>query len=1059
MSHLLLLWAATAAAAPGLPSFLQTREGMSPQERTAVELFRRLDLSAHGLDSAVRKLKQRDYAGALALWRDAAVQRLRTHDFGHFGWHGYKGHPRPVTLAKYYCGAASEEDLRKWHPKLTLANGSSARITTGNFEDPLPSLAYCYWQSGDPLYMRRALELMDDFCSTNQAEFWRRFRGRLDGEQVPTEPALAEWRLNVNALECGWRLKNFMQTLAGLAKCMGTDRPADWDDVLRPCLEPTRPEQLDAFSPERLARVAISGYEHHAGRLLWFCLHPGAVPNQRATGLKALLMLNIIFPNFSEAPQLSELRDMAYSEMVESNFLPDGGSLEQSFNYNSADMKGLEEVAALYGTDNPPHFVKTMLQKAAARRAVSDGLRDPLAGLPQVGNGHAVMGKSIWSDEAAAQRYLESVNPGGKTAATPQPYLSKAYPYSGFYALREGWGIKDLYLFFMNGRPQRGHSMRDSLAVQVTAYGRQMVACGGSPTYGSHRNDDAKGADFYLSEKSSLKNNTVIVDGKSQAKNAPTAMVAPQTPVKSRFHTSEHFDLVDGRYALGYETPDNKNRQLDMSVEHERTVVFVREAKLWVVIDRMSAAGAKEHRYTQIWNFMPYVEDTDTRKSAAGFRPEQFAMDARQRRFGTTDAEGPNIEFIHFGPRQVEYRKYFGDREKWLGWYARGIGDAIPAVDVHANWRSTHGDTLVTLLVPRDKGTESPVASAQSLDRPDAGLAGFTSQLRNGAKLSVLCAGAAQALRLGDFRAQAQALVLYESSDKTAGMVRGGRELALPNGEKLACETDCFEFSRDGKGRWTLSPTRFPEVPRILPPPQPVLAMRDHPPVTIESGSEPAEVRYTLDGRDPDAASPAYREPLRLTADTTVKARYSRRGRPLPLVATRHYRAFRYRLRAPDRLDSAGLEPGLRYCYAKRPRWSRLYDLMKEAEYKPLEAGKCDSIALRPRDKLKRGQAAVVFTGFLNIPRDGIYTFHVKARDGVYLFICNPERDLELPAAARCTYLNGEGHGSAALKAGYHKIQIAYKKSADSDVMAAEVQGPGISRRPLPAEWCFRERE
>ena len=1015
-----------------------------------------LDLAGPELAAVREAVDRGDSDGALALWRDQAVRRLRERDFGRFGWHGYKGHPRPVALAKYYCGTATEAELRKWQPAVVGTDGRTARITAGNLEEPFPSFVFCYWQTGDPRYLRRAFELMADFCTTNQPEYWKRFRAALDGTPVPDDPPLDDWRLNLNALTCGWRWKNVMQVMAGMAKCLGPDKPGAWDDILAPRTGPVPRERLDLVPPEMLATIALSGYEHHAGRLLWFCLRPGAVPNQRSTGLKALAMLNLVFPGFRKAPQLAELIDRAYGEMLGSNFLPDGGSLEQSLNYNHEDMRGLEEVAALY-TGAGPSFVRTMLARAAARRAVDDRLQTPLGGLPQVGNSHVVLGQDVWSSPGAAARFLESSDVKGRTAVRPQPFLSVACPYSGFYVMRSGWEMRDLYLFFMNGRPQRGHSMRDALSVQVTAYGRQMVVCGGPPTYGTPRNDDAKGATFYLSEASSLKCNTVLVDGKSQAKHGPQFSVAPRTPVASRWHSSSAFDVVDGRYTLGYETPDKDDRRLDASVEHERTVVFVRAAGLWVVLDRLARTAPGDHRYTQVWNFMPNVRDSEGRVQVAGFGADQFRLSPAERRFGTVDPAGPNIEFIHFGPGELEYRKHFGDRDRWLGWYARGIGDAVPAVDVHVTWSSRDADMLLTLLVPRDAEQPSPVVASRPVGDLAQGVSGLECELRGGSRLSMVAARQPRDLATAGFQARADLLLVWRRNGNSAGIVRGGRQLLSPSGDRLVSDSDCFEFSTGPAGECRVAPIFLPVVPEVLPAPRSVLAMSDHPPVTLAGAEGDLSIRYTTDGREPRRASALYRGPIRLAGETTVKARFFRRGKPLPLTAVRRYRLWRWSLRAPDRTDGAGLEPGLRYAYAKRDRWSRLYDLMKEAEHRPMDSGRCDSLGFRPADRLTEGQAALVFDGYLRVPRDGVYTFHVTCRDGMFLFIRNPDRDLELPAVALCSYRDGQGEGSAGLEAGYHQIRVGYKKSGDSDGVEVRVSGPGIASRPLPAEWLYRQ--
>lgn len=1016
--------------------------------------LQRLELTRPDLKPVKVAVDAGRYDAALGLWRDRVVARLRARDFGEYGWHSYKPHPRPVALAMYYAGTATPEQVKQWQPKLAGTDGLKARLTEGNFEEPFPSLVYCYWKTGEPVYLTRAVDLVTDFCATNQPEYWRRYQAKLAGQEVPDDPPLADWRLNVNALDAGWRLKNILMTLAGFAKCFGADQADDWMQVLKPVTGQPDRAKLDLLDPQQLAVIAVSGYEHHVGRLLWFCLHSGAVPNQRSTGLKALAMLVLTFPDFKTAPQLTELLEQAYTELLDHSFLPDGGSLEQSFNYNEEDMAGLEQVASLFGQDQPD-LVARMRDRADARRLVSAGLRTPLGGTPQVGNSHQHPGVDVWSSEEAARKYLDGLREQGE-APDPPAFESVAYPYSGYYAMRDGWGLKDCFLFFMNGRPQPGHSMRDNLSVQVTAYGRQLVVCGGPPTYGMFRGDDAKGADGYLSEASSFKCNVVLVDGKSQAKDGPRFRTAPQTPVMSRWHTSANFDLVDGLYDLGYETADKQDRQLDHTVSHGRTVIFVRSAKLWVVIDRLKDQQQGDHRYSQVWNFPPYCEDQDARNAFAGFTEQQVAVDAESRSFGTADPNGPNLEFRQFGPAHLTYDKYYGDREKWLGWYARGIGDATPAVDLHASWQEGEGGLLVTILAPRDVGQESPLAEVTSLDDPVSGLAGFRCRLRSGADLALLATAEPQPLALQGLRATADTLLVQRDGDLVRGLVRGGDSLAA-GGRTVVTNHGCFEFNQQAGAEWQSTPIFIPSVPTLVPDPQPVLRMTDHPPVSI-AGPAGLAIRYTLDGSDPTVKSPVYAEPLQLTRETTVKARLFRGDVPLPLVATRVYRPWRWSSRQPDRTDATGLEPGLRYAYAKRPSWSRLYDLTKDAEFQPLETGLCEDLTARPKDKLTGGQGGMVFTGYLKLPKPGIYTFYVAAQDGVRLFLYNPQRDLELPAVAECNYLTHEGHGSAALQAGLHQLEIAYKKTHDGDPLTVEVAGPGLPRQPLPTEWLFRRQ-
>ena len=75
---------------------------------------------------------------------------------------------------------------------------------------------------------------------------------------------------NTNGLMAGWRLKNIMQILAGMTKCLGQDKSKTWDDVLKPAKGTLTSEQLNLIEPVKLAQIAQSGYIQYAPKLMRF---------------------------------------------------------------------------------------------------------------------------------------------------------------------------------------------------------------------------------------------------------------------------------------------------------------------------------------------------------------------------------------------------------------------------------------------------------------------------------------------------------------------------------------------------------------------------------------------------------------------------------------------------------------------------------------------------------------------------------------------------------------------------------------------------------------------
>lgn len=1048
---------------------------LQAQTPVAERLLAALDLTRPDLAEVAALARQGQADAALARWRDLALVRLRAHDLGVYGWHGYVRHPRPKRHVEYLCGLMTREKFLSeptnldfidiyglagppddappahWFTDWTAIDdwGSPAL----NAMDPsrhqgftdyvtfrfMTAFVGRFWESDDDVYLRKALAIMADFARQNHDGFWHDYHTKGIGDEQVRTTYRADWRLNTNQLGTASRLVNWERILAGMAKCLGPGKPADWDKVLQPVNQPLTPAQAARVPADWLAEIALSILQQHVDPLLWFAVEPGAVPNQRAEGLKALAYAAGLFPEFKATRQLEEYVERGYTEMLESNFLPDGGSLEQSFNYNQQDKEGLDELLRFYG-DDAPAFAARIAAKVAARGAVDDGLRDPLGGLPQVGNQHVVPGHDVWSSPKAAQQWLDAAIEG-KEPVVPQPYTSVAFPYSGFYAMRGGWELTDPYLFFMAGRPQRGHSMRDCNAVQITCYGRQMVVAAGPPTYGMFRTPEAKGADFYLSEQSGFKVNSVLVDGRCQARDAVSAARAYRTPVPALWHTSPRFDLVRNTYDLGYDRrADGEKAEADHSVAHERTVIFCKAAGLWLLRDRMIRKDDQRHEYTQVWNFPPPVENERYDRSRAGFTKAQIELDQPQATFGTNDPQGPNVTFAHFGAAALRYQVYEGHREPWLGWFATGIGDARPAPDVHVSWDSADTDDLLTVIAPSYRFPAIPLAGA--IPEPGSGHIGATLIPATLGRIRIACAVAPTELTLGNVRAKASLLLTVDSRfGFEGGLVVGAESLSIAGSDVTLAAPDA-EFGPDG-----VTPIFLAQVAEIAEP-RPFLAIQDADPLSI-AVPDGLICRYTTDGREPDGAATVYQQAVPLAAEGVVKARLFRGGEPLPLVAEQPFRAWSWPPRQPDLADADGLQPGLNYAVMNVDHSIRIYDLMLRP---PDERGVAPDLTLAPfADRKNYG---VKWTGYLSVPATGMYHFTLRSPVGAELFIQSPDRDFNLPPVASASYRETTGHGSVALAAGLHRLRVQFIEQWNSaNTLEVRVAGPGLPEQPVPAGW------
>ena len=264
-------------------------------------------------------------------------------------------------------------------------------------------------------------------------------------------------------------------------------------------------------------------------------------------------------------------------------------------------------------------------------------------------------------------------------------------------------------------------------------------------------------------------------------------------------------------------------------------------------------------------------------------------------------------------------------------------------------------------------------------------------------------------------------------------------------------------FVRDDKPIWE---ARIEPVGGQFPAGEPVLVVLRI--ATNQKDLDDVEIRYTLDGSDPGPESHRYTDPFQLAAGTTVKGRCFRDGEPLRGTTAEAVFEF-ITPRAPD--TPAETKPGLVYRYY-RGTWRRQPNFEKDS---PLAEGTAMRIApnVRPEGK----DTVVLFTGYLEVPREGVYRFHPRPVNSGRVSIggkivwdpspLHPERqkaELVVLAPGRhrfqVAYFFGEGvhEGRLDWEAPGDEEQPGGPDSADERPLGLEWEGPGIERQPVPPD-------
>jgi len=796
--------------------------------------------SDNGIDRRVDTLREAEDEGSISektvrleKWRAALIERLRGTDLGEFEHHAFRASDRQLRLADMLAGRLSEPEFAstEYGPDFfdlygfrhvgqpgaavdwtatcadTLVREKSGY---GSFVFAVP-LAAAYWKTGDVEYMRRWFSIAADFAR----------RQRQAVEAIPVDKRRmdnAPWV--AGALPClhqGDRVRNLIRCLAVFAKSLpsATDgSKPEWSHVLAPLTTAADPETLSLIPLDDLAAIVHSLTTEHPQQLLEFYYHPGAWPNQRSGGLESLLMLSCCFADAPGMEQVSRKAGEAMAEYLTSSFQKDGGMLEQSLNYNIGEFVRLREIGRMLQR-NPPSWMPLLTERVRDFHRLLIGISTPMHELPIVGN-NTSNPPAAWVSEDVRRNWFEKRQRESPRLDTSRcDFTSTAFPYSGYYTQRRDWSWDSPYLFMTNARPSYGHCSMDNLAIELHAYGRPLLVRGGPPPYGlmflpAERRDDAAEIEEYFAEQSSYKLNTVVVDGRSQARSAKWAAAAYSQPVDGRWHSSEAFDLVDGRYELGYGSHEDPS-SVDFSVSHQRRAIHVRQLSCWFITDTMRSPDRDDHEYTQIWKFPPFPDLNDVHKVAVcGFKPEQVVFGGKTIR--TVDPHGPNLSLYQVANFPLAYSKHVGETRPYRGWYARSLGDLVPAVDMHVTWQASGASTLTTLLWP----TPTSATPIKALAAGHADVAqtstSLTANLKDGSTLAFAESVAGpKVLEAAGIRVHGEMLLVTRRGRDIRGLVLGCTEWT--DGRYKVCPSQHdFEFvCRADGGFDVVSPI---EVPR-----------------------------------------------------------------------------------------------------------------------------------------------------------------------------------------------------------------------------------------------------
>ena len=170
-------------------------------------------------------------------------------------------------------------------------------------------------------------------------------------------------------------------------------------------------------------------------------------------------------------------------------------------------------------------------------------------------------------------------------------------------------------------------------------------------------------------------------------------------------------------------------------------------------------------------------------------------------------------------------------------------------------------------------------------------------------------------------------------------------------------------------------------------------------------------IRYTTDGSSPSEQSPVYTKPFAVEKKSNIKAMAFRKDALPSDVTSNDVEIYSW---LPS-MNAGKVKPGLIY-RAYETAITKV-DELKQA--KPVKEGSATSISAKYVTRNENN--GLWFSGYIRIPENGLYNFYLASDDGSVLKI-----DDRVIIDHDGPHSYEEKSGAAALRKGYHKIEVTY---------------------------------
>ena len=206
--------------------------------------------------------------------------------------------------------------------------------------------------------------------------------------------------------------------------------------------------------------------------------------------------------------------------------------------------------------------------------------------------------------------------------------------------------------------------------------------------------------------------------------------------------------------------------------------------------------------------------------------------------------------------------------------------------------------------------------------------------------------------------------------------------------------------------------------------------------VSIVSYNDKGEIRYTIDGTEPNNESIIYNEPFKINKTLSIKALVTSSG-----VKSKVCEKTLTKVEVKKSQNISLKNQGLRYKYYLGENWVYL------PKFEGLEVVKEDVVKNVSIKSIKdrEDQFAITFAGFINIEKEDIYNFYLLSDDGAKLFI-----DDELVVDNNGSHSPRTRSGSIGLEKGNHKFYLEYFDDCEGEELKLYYKSGNTARQLVP---------